>query len=749
MPRGARLVLLLLALAAGLVGLVYAMGRGWLGSHWGAGLVTARALPEAVVAERGAAQRRAASAAGISQAKQILFGDLHVHSTYSTDAFLMALPLNGGQGARPVADACDFARFCSSLDFWSINDHDVALTPRRWRETVDAVRACNAVSGDPANPDVVAYLGWEWTQMGNTPENHYGHKNVVLRDLDDARIPTRPITARVAVSDELREGAVASPFLIGLLPLAQRDASTLDLIRYLRETTDVPECAAGVPVRELSPECRELVETPAELFARLAEWDLPAIVIPHGTTWGFYTPAGASWDKQLRGAMHDPRRQTLIEIFSGHGNSEEYRRWREIAADAGGGALCPEPTPDYLPSCWRAGELIRERCRAEGLAAEECERRAERARSDYLAEGVEGHLVVPGATPEEWLDAGQCRDCFQPAFNYRPKSSVQYIMALRDFESPAGPRRFGFGFMASSDNHSARPGTGYKEYARADMTEARFEGMGGVIQDGAVQPGRERVALSQRIDRKAIGQRFFGARESERQSSFFLTGGLVGVHSEGRSREAIWDALQRKEVFATSGPRTLLWFDLVGGGGAGSVPMGGEATLSGPPVFVARAVGSFEQQPGCPDFSRESLAAGELERLCRGECYHPSDRRRQIARIEVVRIRPQSQPGEPVDALIEDPWQVFACRPDPKGCTVSFSDPDFAAAQRDALYYVRAIEQPSLAVNAAGLRCERDASGSCLRVDRCAGRGDPDDDCLAETEERAWSSPIFVAYAEP
>ncbi len=746
MLRAARLFVVLLV---GLLGLVYAMGSGWLGSHWGAGRVTPQAIPESVVAERRISQQRAAAAAGVSQAKQILFGDLHVHSSYSTDAFLMALPLNGGQGARPVADACDFARFCSSLDFWSINDHDVALTPQRWRETIDAVRECNAVSGDPANPDVVAYLGWEWTQMGSTPDNHYGHKNVVLRDLEDAAIPTRPITARVAVSDELREGASASPLLVGLLPLAQRDASTLDLIRYLRETTEVPACSEGVPVRDLPEDCRETVATPAQLFEKLDDWNVPSIVIPHGTTWGFYTPAGSAWDKQLQGAMHDPQRQTLIEIFSGHGNSEQYRSWQEIAFDASGRALCPEPGANYLPSCWRAGELIRERCLVDDESAQQCERRAVQARADYLAEGVEGHLVVPGAKPEEWLDSGQCRDCFQPAFNFRPKSSVQYIMALRDFEQPKAKRRFQFGFMASSDNHSARPGTGYKEYARADMTEARFEGMGRVIRDAPVQPERERVAVSQRIDRKAIAQRFFGSRESERQASFFLTGGLVAVHSEGRSREAIWDALQRKEVYATSGPRSLLWFDLVAAGGAGSVPMGGEATLSGPPVFVARAVGSFEQQPGCPDFSQASLSAENLERLCRGECYHPSEQRRLITRIEVVRIRPQNQPGEPVDALIEDPWQVFACRPDPSGCSVSFSDPDFAAAQRDALYYVRAIEQPSPAVNAAGLRCERDATGQCLSVDLCEGQGAAGDDCLAETEERAWSSPIFVSYAKP
>ena len=65
------------------------------------------------------------------------------------------------------------------------------------------------------------------------------------------------------------------------------------------------------------------------------------------------------------------------------------------------------------------------------------------------------------------------------------------------------------------------------------------------------------------------------------------------------------------------------------------------------------------------------------------------------------------------------------------------------AAGRDALYYARAIEAPSGAVAADPLGCRYDESGRCVEIQPCFGRP-ASDECLSETEERAWSSPIFV-----
>jgi Protein of unknown function (DUF3604) len=737
-----KVVLALGALVGFALGIVFAAGRGSFGSHEGPGEIAGpRRAPE-LFEGRVRADREAGRALGVARPKQVLFGDLHVHTTFSFDAFMFSLPLLGGEGAHPPADACDFARYCAALDFWSINDHDFSITPRHWRETVESVRQCNEVAGDPANPDMVSYLGWEWTQVGTTPKDHYGHKNVVLRHLDDARIPKRPIAA-------LRGLETGSPPTLGLGLLALRSGGrSHDLARYFAELEAVPACDAEADTRELPADCIEQAETPADLFRKLDEWGHEALVIPHGTTWGFYTPPGSSWDKQLVGDMHDPKRQRLIEVFSGHGDSEVFRAWREVELAEDGSATCPEPSASYLPTCWRAGEIIRERCLADGESAEVCEKRAVSARAYAANAGVAAFRVVPGAGADEWLDAGQCRDCREPAFNYRPKSSAQYIAALGNFDAEGAPRHFRFGFIASSDNHFARPGTGYKQVHRRGMTESQGGGAQG--DRAAALLGVKREAPQSEPRALEVGAPGFDTFEVERQASFLMTGGLVGVHAEGRDRDSIWSALDRREVFGTTGQRTLLWFDLLNppGSRGEQLPMGNETRMTGSPIFSVRAVGSFEQKPGCPPDAAEALGAERLENLCKGECYHPDDARRPITRIEIVRIVPQAAPSEEIEHLIDDPWQTFECAPDPQGCAKTFADPEFPDLERGVLYYARAYEAPEPAINAGNLRCERDAEGNCTKVNLCPGPDGAADDCLAPREPRAWSSPIYLDFED-
>ena len=67
---------------------------------------------------------------------------------------------------------------------------------------------------------------------------------------------------------------------------------------------------------------------------------------------------------------------------------------------------------------------------------------------------------------------------------------------------------------------------------------------------------------------------------------------------------------------------------------------------------------------------------------------------------------------------------------------MNFEDENFS---RDSIYYVRAIQSPTPAINGSPL-IQRDSFKLC----KGSFRTDFKDDCLSTTNERAWSSPIYV-----
>lgn len=694
-----------------------------------------------IIARQTADTQMAASGKG-----QILFGDLHVHSTYSTDAFLWAMPLNQGQGVHPVADACDYARYCSAIDFWSITDHAEASTPLRWKRTKDAIRKCQAGT-DPSNPDLVSMLGFEWTQVGPLPDEHFGHKNVIFENLGDNEVAARPIAAQGTATTVLREEMQGFPAVASLLDWSGRQAQW-DFNTFLNNIQDVPACPADVPSKDLPVDCYESAKYPEDLLERLENQGLDALVIPHGSSWGFYTPQGTTWDKQLK-PRHRPSDFSLIEVYSGHGNSEEFRPYvNAIVSQDGLNAACPPITDEFTPPCQRVGAIIEQRCFAAGLDASECTGRAEQARIGAANMGVAFHMGIPGLDPADMLDAGQCNDCFSPSFNHRPGTSVQYGLAKTGFNPDGTMTRFNWGFIASSDNHRARPGTGYKETARLLTTES-----GGIrhpkFRSFFQAPMRDPIPEFEFTPReKILENASFEMTEFERQSSFWQTGGLAAVHTNGRSRAEIWDALKRRETYGTSGPRMLLWFNRAGTDGS-TTPMGGAVSSGEAGTFTVRAAGSFKQKPGCPDYAVAAMGQARIQSLCSGECYNPTDERHALTRIEIIRIRPQTRADEPVASLIDDPFLVHQCPAGNDGlCEFSFTDDSFADSARDTLYYARAVQEARPTINGDALRCERDEEGNCIKANLCFGdyRSAADDDCLTPSEPRAWSSPIYVNY---
>jgi len=300
-----------------------------------------------------------------------------------------------------------------------------------------------------------------------------------------------------------------------------------------------------VPVQELPSDCKEYANNPGELFDKLNQWGHEAVVIPHGTTWGTYTPPEADWKTQLTEEFHDPNFQTLIEVYSGHGNSELHRNWRSVLYDEEGKAICPSPSENFLPACWQAGVIIEERCDEEGESDRECQKRAKEARQNYVNAGNAGQATIFKEDPAEWLNSNQCQDCFLPTFNMRPKGSAQYILALRNFDPNDTIERFKFGFIGSSDTHSARPGNGYKDMNRIDFTDVAgpTESVGFIFgfNEGEGIYGKSTPKIYTKDNKPS------GPIEVDRVMSYFYTGGLIATHSEDKSRDSIWRSIKNKK----------------------------------------------------------------------------------------------------------------------------------------------------------------------------------------------------------
>ena len=728
------------------------LDRGYLWPYQDAGKIKGTAFPEKDVLDRENLIELAKNDLNIDNEKVIYFGDFHVHSTFSADAMLFSLPIMGGEGVHPVADACDFARYCSNLDFFSINDHAELLTKRQWIDTIDSIQSCDATNSE-SNPDLTPFLGWEWTQQGSNAANHFGHKNVIFKSIKDAEIPTRPIGAITAGEEGTNIGTA------NLMPRALRISTQIVspisekvdfgmAARFFYASTKVMDnvCPDGVPVRDLPSDCKELTKTPKELFEKLNDWNYPAMVIPHGTTWGIYTPMGSSWDKQLAN-QQDENLNILMEVYSGHGNSEEFRDFTGITFNADGSNSCPATTENYMPSCQKAGELIYNRCLEAGLSQAECLSRSDEAKQFYVDHGVRGFLTVPNSEATDWLDSGQCRDCYFGSFNYRPKMSAQYALALTNFDDPLSLKRFRFGFIGSSDVHDARAGTGYKQMMRKVFSDSRGpinEDVMAILGDALINHPENQDPTKPADPEKMYDLPGFFQAETERIGSYLQTGGLVAVHAKSRKRNELWGAIQNREVYGTSGEKILLWFDMVKD--QKTFAMGSEVVTQKKPSFKVKAVGSPKQKPGCPDYVTTNLDPKYVKELCKGECYNPSEERYLIEKIEIIKVTPQTQPNENIKDLIQDPWRSFECPESEAGCIVYFSDDDYEIDGRDATYYARVLQEPIERINAGRERCEYDEDGNCIAVDICYGdyRTNPDDDCLTKDYAKAWSSPIYL-----
>ena len=153
---------------------VYVVGvlLGWYGVLYGPGAITRKTIPAEVVARRAAAKAEAAQAIGAGDKSSC---SATPRSHHLLDEFLWTLPVMGGEGAHPMADDCDIAR-SARRRIWR-SRHAEAIT-RASGATPKRPSRMQCRSGTAGDPDVIAFLGWEWTQVGK-PATKLRHRRVL------------------------------------------------------------------------------------------------------------------------------------------------------------------------------------------------------------------------------------------------------------------------------------------------------------------------------------------------------------------------------------------------------------------------------------------------------------------------------------------------------------------------------------------------------------------------------------------
>jgi hypothetical protein len=209
--------------------------------------------------------------------------------------------------------------------------------------------------------------------------------------------------------------------------------------------------------------------------------------------------------------------------------------------------------------------------------------------------------------------------------------------------------------------------------------------------------------------------------------------GLAGVWAEENTREAIFDAMRRKETFATSGPRIRVRFfggfdfddelpsspDMIARAYENGVPMGADLIGEGSraPNFLAWAF----RDPNSAPLQRLQIVKGWIDN---GEA---QEQIFDVACSDGLEPDPATNRCPDNGATVDLSDCSFSQDLGAAELQALWSDPGFDAGQR-AFYYLRVLENPSC----------RWSTWDAVR----AGV-EPRPDLPATIQDRAWSSPIW------
>ena len=251
------------------------------------------------------------------------------------------------------------------------------------------------------------------------------------------------------------------------------------------------------------------------------------------------------------------------------------------------------------------------------------------------------------------------------------------------YEAKLGVNPFKFGLIGSTDMHTGL----------ATTTEDNFFGKVAVLEPSA-DPIRFNEVIVGRVPANRARQNQHLARETS-------ASGLAAVWARDNTREALWDAMARKEVYATTGTRLLVrvfgGFDFAANdlersdfaeqGYKRGVPMGGdlEAAPAGKaPAFLIR---SLRDADGA-NLDRIQLIKGWLDAA--GNTHE---------KVYDVAWSGNREPGKdgklpPVGNTVNVQEASYTNAIGAPYLSAYWKDPDFDPKQR-AFYYVRVIEIPT------------------------------------------------------
>ena len=605
--------------------------------------------------------------------RQPLFGDLHVHTSFSFDAAANSI------GATP-ADAHRFARG-EAIDFWPVDGNGEPTGTFAIDRPLDFLAVTDhgeflgerALCRTPGSPSYDTRFCTDFRQderqgmmmLGEvitteTPariEEVCGAESALC--LTAAKAPWQHIIEAAEAAYDRTEQCAFTSF-VGYEYTGTPGVSNYhrNVIFRNAEVPDLPVSYIDAPIdsslwRQLDAACK-------------AEAGCSYLTIAHNTNLanGRMAPyMGLEATVANRRAYAEVRleREPIIEIFQHKGGSECINGLSAVMGP-----------PDELCDM----EAVRVLGREEAFTAMAM---------------VDGELV----TSEEIVETQECGDavgengmvgagCVDETDFVRSA----LLIGLRE-EQEIGLNPIKLGIIAATDTHTATPGAVAEgDYRGAVTGEATPEQR---LEPGLLTSGREGNP-----------------------------GGLAGVWAVENSRDAIFEAMQRREVFGTSGPRITPRFfagwrypadlcdsdALVAEGYAGGVPMGGGLEdapgADAKPTFIAFA--ARDSAEGAAPLRELHLIKGWVD----GE---------GALRYDVRSIASADVGADTLCAVVQDET--------------------FDAAQ-SAYYYLRAVEAPT----------PRWSAYDCQRIEEAARPAVCSDGSLPETiVEMAWTSPIWYRPA--